>query len=413
MRMIYCIAIYVYLSAIHLAAQFNRKARLWVEGRKGWREGLTLQLANTGERPVVWIHCASLGEFEQGRPIIEGLKARRPDTFILLTFFSPSGYEIRKNYPYADAVAYLPGDTPRNARDFLEIVRPKLVIFVKYEFWFNLLSGIHRKDVPALLISARFRPGQVFFRTYGAWFRRQLKAFNTIFLQEGISPAQAESLDVPCQVTGDTRVDRVLGIISENRVFPEIAGFCNGQPILIAGSTWPPDEALIAKLVQQPCFEGWKLIIAPHDVSPKRLTALEAKIRLPACRHSALRRGEGPHHARMLVIDHVGMLSALYRYGHLAYIGGAFGSGLHNILEPIAFRLPVIFGPRYDKFPEAVSLLKTGGATSVRHPQGLITAFTHWSEEGQRNTAAQLAFRYVRENSGASAFILEEIEKLL
>lgn len=413
MKMIYTCTIYAYLLAIYLASLFNRKARLWTAGRRGWREYLSQQLAGVGDRPLLWIHCASLGEFEQGRPVIEGLKNKRQDIFVLLTFFSSSGYEIRKNYPYADAVAYLPGDTPGNARYFMKIVRPQLIIFVKYEFWFNLLWEIRRRDVPALLISARFRTGQVFFRAYGTWFRHRLKAFSKIFLQENISSAQAAALDIPVRVAGDTRVDRVLGIVSENRAFPEIARFCDGHQILIAGSTWPPDEALIAKLVQQPCFEGWKLIIAPHDVSPKRLNAVEAKIPLPACRHSALCRGESAPAARMLIIDHVGILSALYRYGHIAYIGGAFGSGLHNILEPIAFRLPVIFGRRYDKFPEAVSLLKSGGARSVQNPTALIEAFTRWTEDEQRNTAAQLAFRYVQDNRGASAVILEEIEKLL
>lgn len=412
MRIIYTLSVLIYLSAIYLASSFNRKAQLWRTGRRGWRTALRAIAEKAGNRKRVWIHCASLGEFEQGRPIIEGIKKAQPEVFVLLTFFSPSGFEIRKNYAFADAVTYLPGDTPSNARDFLEIFKPNLAIFVKYEFWFNLLAHIRTKRIPALLVSARFRSDQIFFRFYGGWFRRQLQAFSKIFLQEPLPPELQEQLGVDSEVAGDTRVDRVLQVRSENREFPEIADFCKGYKILIAGSTWPQDEALIAQLVTQPCFQGWKLIIAPHDVRPKRVESLEACIPLTFCRHSALLQRNFSA-AKMLVIDHVGILSAVYRYGDLAYIGGAFGSGLHNTLEPIAFHLPVLFGPKYQKFMEAMQLVDHGGALSVKTANALVEAFNFLSEEENYKRASGAAYQYIEQNSGATAVILKEIQKKL
>ncbi|MEY4135246.1 MAG: hypothetical protein RL386_1596 [Bacteroidota bacterium] len=412
MRLVYSFSVFAYLSAIYFASSFNLKARQWRIGRRGWRTALGNLAKNAGDSKRIWIHCASLGEFEQGRPIIEGIKKAHPEIFILLTFFSPSGFEIRKNYAYADAVAYLPGDTPRNARDFLGIFKPDLAIFVKYEFWFNLLAEMRRQSIPALLVSARFRSDQIFFKYYGSWFRQQLRVFSKIFLQEPLPPALQGKLGVDAEVAGDTRVDRVMQIREENRAFPEIADFCSGHNVLIAGSTWPADEALIARLVTQPCFQGWKLIIAPHDVGPKRIDSLEANIPLTACRHSALLKGDiSP--AGMLVIDHVGILSAIYRYGDLAYIGGAFGSGLHNTLEPIAFHLPVLFGPVYHKFPEATQLISSGGAVSVKDAGELVSAFTLLSAEQNYEKAAGAADQYIAQHSGATAVILKEIQKKL
>lgn len=412
MRIIYAITIFIYLGAIYLASSFNRKARQWQTGRRGWRDSLRAIAEKAGNRKRVWIHCASLGEFEQGRPLIEGMKKAQPEVFVLLSFFSPSGFEIRKNYAFADAVIYLPGDTPRNARDFLGIFKPDHAIFVKYEFWFNLLAEMRRRRIPALLISARFRSDQIFFKFYGSWFRRQLQAFSKIFLQEPLPPELQGKLGVDSLVAGDTRVDRVMQIREENRAFAEIASFCSGHKVLIAGSTWPPDEALIARLVTHPCFKGWKLIIAPHDVRLKRVEAIEACIPLTACRHSALLHGEF-NTAKMLVIDHVGILSAVYRYGDIAYIGGAFGSGLHNTLEPIAFHLPVIFGPQYHKFIEASQLLSSGGAISVKNADALVSAFILLSEEKNYHKAADAANQYIEQNSGATRVILKEIQKNL
>ncbi len=412
MRFLYTCSILVYLAALHLAAYFNPKARKWVAGRRGWRNSLKTIAAQADTKTRIWIHCASLGEFEQGRPLIEGIKKAHPEVFVLLTFFSPSGYEIRKNYPFADAVAYLPGDTPTNAKDFLDLYRPNLTVFVKYEFWFNFLCEIRIRRIPAFLISARFRTSQIFFKPYGSWFRKQLQAYTKIFLQEPLLARVSDYLPIKLQVAGDTRVDRVLQICEEKKEFPEIAAFCEGHKVLVAGSTWPPDEALLASLVKQPCFQGWKLLIAPHDVHVKRVQSLEATIPLSACRHTALLKGEGKN-ANMLVIDHVGILSSLYRYGDIAYIGGAFGSGLHNTLEPIAFKLPVLFGPKFHKFPEALQLLADGGAFCVKNVPELEAAFSYLTDDKQREHAGQAAYRYIQHNSGATDAILKEIFKIL
>ena len=412
MRIMYSGSILIYLAVIHLAAIFNRKARKWVEGRRDWRIVMANIAEKAGQRPKVWVHCASLGEFEQGRPLIEGIKNAYPEVFVLLTFFSPSGFEIRKNYPFADAVAYLPGDTPRNARHFLGLFNPDLVVFVKYEFWFNLLNEIRTRQLPALLVSARFRPAQVFFQPYGIWFRQQLQAFSKIFLQEPLPSGLNHAIGVKTAVVGDTRVDRVLQICAENREFQEIADFCKGYKVLVAGSTWSADEAMIAHLVTRPSFNGWKLIIAPHDVRQARLASLEQTIPLSACRHTDLINGRGKA-ADMLVVDHVGILSAIYRYGDIAYIGGGFGSGLHNTLEPIAFGLPVLFGPKYHKFPEAVHLLASGGAFSIFDPAGMEAAFQFLTDDTQREKASHAAQQYIRDNSGATPAILKEIFKYL
>lgn len=409
MRILYAASILIYLGILHIAAIFNRKARQWVEGRKDWRVSLKGIAEKAGNRPKVWIHCASLGEFEQGRPLIEGIKNYHPEVFVLLTFFSPSGFKIRKNYAFADAVAYLPGDTPRNARDFLDLFDPDLVLFVKYEFWFNILFEIRTRKIPALLVSARFRPEQIFFKSYGDWFLHQLQAFSKIFLQESPPAGLLKDLNVQVQVAGDTRIDRALQISAENHEFQEIKEFCRGFKVLIAGSTWPPDEALIASLVTQPCFKGWKLIIAPHDVRRERIEALESAIPLSSCRHTALQNGSGPIAADMLVIDHIGILSAIYRYGNIAYIGGGFGSGLHNTLEPIAFALPVIFGPKYHKFTEAVQLITSGGAFCVKTPDELEQVFQLLADNEQRARASQAAFQYIQHHAGATAVVLKDI----
>lgn len=404
-RYIYSLGIYGFLLTIKAASLFAPKAKAWVDGRRNWRSRLREALKTREGRPLVWVHCASLGEFEQGRPLIEGIKADHPEVFILLSFFSPSGYEVRKNYALADAVVYLPADTRANARDFLRNARPGLVIFIKYEFWFNFLSELRQQNVPAILAAARLRPDQLFFKPYGKWFREQVRAFRHIFLQEALDERLMDTLGIPYTVAGDPRIDRVLAIAGENRTFPEIEAFCAGQPVLIAGSTWPPDEALLAELVRHPSFEGWKLIIAPHDIAPQRLQALEEKIPLQALRYSRIGEGD-PSGARMLVIDNIGMLSALYRYGQIAYIGGAFGSGLHNTLEPIAFRLPVLFGPKYRKFSEAIYLVDHGGGQSIRDAGELIAAFTGWTDVARREHAAQAAFGYITQNQGAAQRIL-------
>lgn len=413
MRLLYTSGIYLYLVGVHLAQWFSPKARLWVQGRRGWREALGkgLQSRRAGQR-LVWMHCASLGEFEQGRPVLEGIKTRNPDIFVMLTFFSPSGYMVRRNYEGADLVCYLPMDTPGNVRYFLDQVRADLIIFVKYEFWFNFLHTMARRAIPAVLISARFRPGQLFFRWYGGWFRRHLRAFQFIFLQDAMAPEWETLLPVPTEVVGDTRVDRVVALsaaaldtgprLASWRV---ISSFCGDGRVLIAGSCWPPDEVLLRELFLSDVFTGWKLILAPHDISEAHLRQLEQMF--PGFpRFSQLDAGEEAQ-VRGVIIDNIGMLAGLYRYGALAWIGGGMGSGLHNTLEPAAFGLPVFIGPRYQKFPEAVQMVATGAAQVVEDSSSVQAAWAHWQDESAYARASAAARGYIEQHKGASQQILE------
>ena len=410
MQLLYQFGIYLYLSGIYITQLFLPKARAWVAGRKNWERHLRSAMAPAvaAGRKVVWVHCASLGEFEQGRPLLEAIRQKHPSTFILLSFFSPSGYAVRKNYPVADAVCYLPGDTRRNARQFLEITQPSVAIFVKYEFWFHFLQAIRASGIPAMLISARFRPSQVFFRPFGTWFRKQLYAFRYLFVQDGKSAQVLETFGIPGIVCGDTRVDRVMGIVEEKHAFPSIAAFCNGHPTLIAGSTWPPDEQLLSLLYSSAEFKGWKLIIAPHDIHENRVQQVMRNFP-GALRYSRYTANSTPG-ARVLIIDNIGMLSSIYRYGRIAWVGGAFGKGLHSILEPIAFGLPVLFGPRYHNFREAVELVGSGGAQVLHSHKDLQSAWCRWQDASGYQGASEAALQYIERQKGATAAILQSLE---
>ncbi|MCB9276940.1 MAG: 3-deoxy-D-manno-octulosonic acid transferase [Lewinellaceae bacterium] len=416
MRLLYLIALRLYGFAIRLVAFFNGKAALWVAGRRQWRRShQAMQEARPSEgAPLVWVHCASLGEFEQGRPVIEGLKQARPGVKVLLSFFSPSGYSLRKNYEQADYVVYLPLDTPANARSFLSIWKPALAVFVKYEFWYFHLKALHQAGVPTLLVSALFRPGQLFFRSWGGPFRQVPAWFKHIFVQNEASAAllRAKGLD-NFSVAGDTRIDRVMQIAEQTPAFPLVEAFCEQAHVLIAGSTWPGDEALLIPFLNHHLPEGWKAIIAPHQIRAAHIQTLSGQLQGKACIYSeadeaALRS------ARVLLIDNVGMLSALYQYGRLAYIGGGFGAGIHNTLEPIAFGLPVIFGPKYEKFEEARFLVSSGAGFSISQMAELHAAFDALLPEAAYREASEKARRYLAANQGASraavAAILAEME---
>ncbi|MBK6949613.1 MAG: 3-deoxy-D-manno-octulosonic acid transferase [Haliscomenobacter sp.] len=411
MNILYTISIWVFQGLIHLTSWFNPKAKAWVLGRKGWRKTLqdrVVQARKPGQ-PLVWVHCASLGEFEQGRPLIEAMKSQNPGIFVLLTFFSPSGYEVRKNYPHANAVAYLPADTSRNVRDFLRLVQPNLAVFVKYEFWYRFLEGLRNQTIPTILISARLRPGHLFFQRYGGWFKTRLQAFSHIFAQDASAPQLLARTGVPFTVAGDTRVDRVGDIARRPGSVPELDDFCAGHPVLIAGSSWPPDEKRLGELFRHPVFSGWKLLIAPHDIRDSRLAEIEQVFPGASVRFTRYQTGEDSHQ-QVLIINTMGMLASLYRYGDIAYIGGAFGSGLHNTLEPIAFGLPVLFGPKYEKFAEAQALIQSGGARSICSREELIEAFAGWTDEQKRACASDAASAYVQENQGATKRILDWVQ---
>lgn len=407
-KSLYNIGIGIYYLFIRLFSLFNTKARLWISGRYNWKNTYAKdwKSINPEGKSCVWVHCASLGEFEQGRPVIERLKRELPEIKILLTFFSPSGYEIRKNYGQADYVCYLPLDTHHNALIFVEIFKPTLTIFVKYEFWLHFLNTLYQKQIPTLLISAVFRENQIFFKWYGALFRKMLKEFNCIFTQNKNSTNLLQNIGLQnVLLTGDTRIDRVMQIAQEAPEFPIIEAFAKAKKILIIGSSWQPDEAILLPFINEKLPSDWKVIIAPHQIGEHHINQIEQALKIDYIRYSKADINSMSN-VKTLVIDNVGMLAALYRYGHLAYIGGGFGSGIHNTLEPIAFGLPVIFGPKYQKFEEANRLVQSGGAFMIQNSEHFKLVFKHLQNVDNHQIASNHARQYVHENQGATDQII-------
>lgn len=404
MRLIYNLAIYLYLGFIKLASVFNSKARRWNNGRKGLFE--KLKDTFKGKQQIAWFHCASLGEFEQGRPLIEAFKKEKPEYKILLTFFSPSGYEVRKNYQYADFVFYLPMDTPSNAKQFIEIVQPDLAFFIKYEFWFNYLSRLREKKIPTYLISAIFRKDQHFFKWYGGFFRKGLNTYEKIFVQDEDSKDLLQKTGLKnVLVSGDTRFDRVFQNSKSHSVLPLIENFKGGNKLLVCGSTWPVDEQLLCEVLQN--FPGLKVIIAPHEVEDDHIKAIE-NLFPKATRFS---KNEVDPDKKIMIIDNVGKLSTIYQYSDIVYIGGGFGKGIHNILEASVFGIPVIFGPKYKKFKEAVELVEKKGAFSVNSVKDLSQKLKElFNDKNKYDQAAAISKTYVIANTGATGIILSNLK---
>jgi len=403
MRLIYNIGIYFYKLAIFIASFFDKKARLLHEGQQ---EALTLLKEKVDPNAgYVWFHAASLGEFEQGRPVIERLKAENPETKILLTFFSPSGYEIRKNYNGADIVSYLPLDTYFAARNFVKLVRPSKAVFVKYEFWPNYLLALQQADVPVYSISAIFRESQVFFKVYGGWYRSLLRVFSHIFVQDNASLDLLKKYDITnASVCGDTRFDRVYDLYSQAKQLPLIEEFAKGgQPIIVAGSTWPKDEELLVQYLKlQPDL---KIILVPHEVHQSHILEISKLLDGKFVRYSEA-NSENLAQANCLVVDVVGILSSIYRYANVAYIGGGFGVGIHNTLEAAVWHVPVVFGPNYQRFREARELISVGGAFAISNYTLLETQLNRLLKDEQ---AGKMAGEYVKNNTGATQLILNKL----
>lgn len=405
-KLLYNIFIQLYYCAIWFASFFNKKAALWVDGRKHWQKDLKQQVADLQQ--VVWMHCASLGEFEQGRPLIESLK-KQTNYSIVLSFYSPSGFEIKKNYPQADVVCYLPLDTAKNAKQFLDIVRPEKVIFVKYEIWYHFLHEIQKRNIPSYLISALFRSNHFFFKWYGKFFLEKIQGFTHVFVQDENSQTtlqikgQKESI-----VAGDTRIDRVLQIAQNAAQLPLIAAFCQDKKVLIAGSTWPQDEAILLPFIQQLQSDDWKFIIAPHEIHSQHIEAITKQIQDKSIAYSQANL-QNVKDKKVLIIDNIGLLSKIYQYGKIAYIGGGFGVSIHNILEPAVFKIPVIFGPKYQKFSEARILVEQGGAFSIQDSNDFKTIFEQLQEQTTYQKAQQVNQQFFEKNRGATQKIMEWI----
>ncbi len=412
----YSLLIHFYAFVISLISPFHRKAKLM---RKGQRQtyGILRSKIQSGEK-YIWFHAASLGEFEQGRPMMEKIKMQHPEFKILLTFFSPSGYEVRKNFAGADVVCYLPFDTPSRVNKFLDLAHPKAAVFIKYEFWGNYLSELKRRDIPVFIISAVFRREQFFFQWFGAPYRKMLFNFTHLFVQDEYSKKiLAEYGITNVTVSGDTRFDRVLDIRLAAKDLPLIEVFtCSPegerQLTLVAGSSWPQDEAFLIPYFNEKL--EMKLIIAPHEIHESHLQAIEAELHRPAIRLSQVRKTNDLKDKDCIIVDSFGLLSSIYRYGQIAYVGGGFGAGIHNTLEAAVYGVPVLFGPNFHKFKEAEGLQKAGGGFPVGNKDEFVKTMDkllgspeEWTEAGKA------ADDFVRTHVGATDRILSQIIKLI
>lgn len=396
-----------------MASWWNPKARAWVKGRKGLFS--RLETAINDDKPVIWMHCASLGEFEQGRPVLEGLKNSYPNHRILLTFFSPSGYEVRKNYEGADYIFYLPPDSSRNARKFISIVKPALAIFIKYEFWHYYLAELRENKVPTLLVSGIFRKGQPFFRFYGGFWRRMLDSFTRLFVQnqESMELLLLAGLGNKAERSGDTRFDRVLEIASAGEDIAQVRNFCAGHKVIVAGSTWIEDEEVLDHYAR--VHPQIRFILAPHEIHESRLKEIE-KLFPETVRFSRLKDFSDPDYnaiPHVLIIDNFGMLSTLYKYAHITYVGGGFGGdGIHNILEAGVYGKPVVFGPVYDKFREAEEMIQAGGAVTVENALELESVLDDMLENDTLRAQKGMAARkYIEREAGATGCVLAYIQE--
>jgi 3-deoxy-D-manno-octulosonic-acid transferase len=408
MQALYNVTIYLINILVAMASLFDPKARQLLRGRKGWHHTLQNAVEQYGEK-MIWFHCASLGEFEQGRPVIERIRKSYPSVRILLTFFSPSGYEIRKNYEPANIVLYLPSDTPANARKFLKTAKPSMAVFIKYEFWYNFIRFCALEEIPMVSVSSIFRPDQVFFSRWGSFFRNRLKKFSAFFVQDEKSRELLESIGIKeIAVSGDTRFDRVSDICSHPADIEKAGLFCAGNDVMVLGSTWPSDIKMAASLINDLSVK-MKFMIAPHNVERAHLKGIEEILTVPYIKFSE----ESPSgDARVMIIDNVGMLYSLYRYGKIAYVGGAFKGGLHNILEPAAYGLPVIFGQHSSnrKFRETSALIERGGAFAVTDGQQLSNIVKRLLADPEFYIACTEASRnYIRDNTGATDKIVSYI----
>ena len=413
MRIVYDLVLFIYSQAIRMAAIFgNQKAKNWIEGRIQWQEKLRRAINNT-ERKKYWFHCASLGEFEQGRPLIEKIRGEFPDAFLVLTFFSPSGFEIRKNYPEVNYVCYLPIDTKSNATIFVEILNPDKTFFIKYEFWYHFFQELKKKKKETYIISANFRPDQVFFKWYGGFFRSILQNVTHLFVQDKNSSRLLTDIGINATtVSGDTRFDRVIKITSEINSNLILSNFKKDELLLIAGSTWKEDEELILQEFYSKGHKRYKLIIFPHEIHDQHLKSLEEIIFNLGGNKDCIRYSNyNPLiDYKILLMDTLGMLSSAYYFADITYVGGGFGKGIHNILEPAAHGKPILFGPEYNKFREAHELIAARGAFSIKNQSEYKRKLNQLLGNPEEiKIAGRLSREYVITNSGACEIIYRSI----
>lgn len=406
MNILYNFGIYTYKQLVNIASLRNPKARKMRQGHKRVFDYLKQNADPQGG--YIWIHASSLGEFEQGRPIIEAIKKGYPEQKIAVTFFSPSGYEVRKNYPKADLICYLPFDLPNNVNRFLDLLKPRQAIFIKYEFWGNYLNALADRGIPTYIISAIFRPSQVFFKPYGGYFRKILQNFEHLYVQDEKSKELLKTIGITqVSVTGDTRFDRVLEIRRQAKELPLIEQFSKDKFTLIAGSSWPKDEEIFIDYFNR--HPEIKLIIAPHEIHEEHIEAILSRLNRPVIRYTQADENNISN-ADCIIIDCFGLLSSIYRYGQVAYIGGGFGAGIHNVPEAAVYGIPVIFGPNFKKFKEAKELIAAGGGFNISGNKDFVPLMDRFlKDEKFLSEAGNIAGQYIQNNSGASKKILKEL----
>ncbi|MGY6649253.1 3-deoxy-D-manno-octulosonic acid transferase [Wenyingzhuangia sp. IMCC45574] len=413
MQLLYNISTHLATNTLRIVALFNPKMKLFVEGRKESFPKIENQIDST--KPVFWIHAASLGEFEQGRPIIEEIKKEYPHYQIVVTFFSPSGYEVRKNYNLADAVCYLPMDTASNAKKWIASLKPNLAVFIKYEFWPNYLFELQKHKIPTLLVSGIFNEGQIYFKPLGGLMRKAFKAFTHFFVQDETSKSLLATINFTnATIAGDTRFDRVQKLLDANEKLDFINEFVGDSYLLVAGSTWPEDEVQLVEYINKHAKENEKFILAPHNVKEGQIQELKESLEKKTILFTE-KEGKALADYQVFIVDTYGILSKIYAYANVAYVGGGYTkSGVHNTLEAATYGLPIVIGPNFKKFKEVQDLVALEGITSVDNTQNLVSFLTEIRDnEVVRDQKATITKNYVTQNLGATNTIMQTIHQIL
>ena len=411
MKFLYNFVVFITSLLLPIIALFNKKIKLFVHGRNETFSKIS-ELKNS---KTIWFHAASLGEFEQARPIIEEIKEKYPSYKVLVTFFSPSGYEIRKNYNLADVICYLPLDSKSNARKFIKEVNPALAVFIKYEFWPNLLNELKLKEIPTILVSGILREKQLFFKSYGGFMKKSLEAFHHFFVQDENSKNLLNSINFKnVTVAGDTRFDRVSKILEQDNSLDFINQFKNNTYTIVAGSTWPEGEELLVDYINNTASEDEKFIIAPHNIKQEAILELQKSINKKTVLYSQPRHDLNLKEYQVFIIDTIGILTKIYAAADVAYVGGGLKTGLHNILEPATFGIPVVIGNKYDKFKEAVDLVKIGGCISIKNGEEFTASLINLKkDENLRRLTGVINKRYIQDNLRATKLIMNYIKNTL
>ena len=409
-QFIYALCLHLYGLVLRLLSPVHPKAKQWIDGRQNLFEVLST-FKQQEPRSIIWMHCASLGEYEQGRPVLEACKKQFPECALVLSFFSPSGYEIRKHSTIADAVFYLPLDIKQQASRWLDTLEPSIAIFVKYDFWYHYLMQLKKRSIPSYLISALFRPQQLFFKFYGRFFKEMLHSFEHIFVQDNASAALLDSIQLKQHtVAGDTRIDRVLNARATAKSYPIVQYFACDKQLIVGGSTWLKDEQLLASFMA--VNTSFKLVVAPHEIDTKHLTQIVQMFQdSQPVLYSNAELNDTLSTSRVLIIDNIGMLNTLYSYASIAYIGGGFGKGIHNVLEAMVYKIPVVFGPNYFKFREARDLINLEVAFSIKNKEQLEMILQKLPTKHQNPTLSELIETYLETNRGATSMITKSLQK--